>query len=217
MKLTDLLTGQKVLEETQSKYNGEIKVINDLTWGKIIKAGELTQSGGIVAKIWQQALKKVLKEKPIVKKCLILGLGGGSAAKLTRQYWVTSQIVGVDIDERIVNLGKKYLGLGKVDMHIEIMDAEAFVIKNLKLKITNYDLIIVDLYNGDKFPEKFEKEEFAKNIKKLLNKKGIAVFNRLYGTDHRPDSMRFGRRLEKIFKKVDYIFPQANLVFVCYN
>ncbi len=105
------------------------------------------------------------------------------------------------------------MGLDEIDVNVRVKDAFQFVRKDEK----KYDLILVDLYNGDKFPEKFEKEEFLKKIKKMNNKNGIAVFNRLYGGDHRPDSIRFGKKLEKIFKKVDYIFPQANLVFVCYN
>lgn len=213
MKFTDLLSGTIILEKTHSMYNGDITVVRDFTWGTYIKVGGLTQSGGILIQVWRETLMKVLNIKPHINRCLILGLGGGSVAKLVSSYWVGTDIVGVDIDQKMVNLGKKHLGLQKISIQTEIGDALSFV-NNEKQK---YDLILIDLYCGEKFPEKFEKDEFIKKIKELLNENGIAVFNRLYGSERRADSMRFGRRLEKIFRKVDYVYPQANLDLICYN
>ena len=39
----------------------------------------------------------------------------------------------------------------------------------------NYDLICIDTYVGDTFPDKFESEEFIKNIKELLEPGGMRV------------------------------------------
>ena len=213
MKFTDLLSGTRTLEKTHSKYNGDITVVKDFTWGTYIKVGGLTQSGGILTQVWKETLSKVVVKKPHINNCLVLGLGGGSVAKLVSSYWVGTEIVGVDIDSKMVELGKKYLGLDKISIQTVIDDASSFV-NSEKQK---YDLILIDLYCGDKFPEKFEKNEFVEKVKGLLNKNGIAVFNRLYGSERRADSMRFGRRLEKIFNKVDYVYPQANLDLICYN
>ncbi len=210
MKLANLLTGTSTLEIIHSKYNGEIKVIKDLAWGTRIVVDNLTQSGGIINSIWQTTFKKILEKKPHIKSCLILGLGGGTSAKLISQYWVDISITGIDIDKKIVDLGKKYLGLDKIKIDIKIEDAYKFDSKS-------YDLILIDLYLGDKFPEKFEDKEFLERVKSMLNKDGIAIFNRLYGTDNRSSSVKFGNKLEKIFKKVDYIYPQANIHLICYN
>lgn len=213
MKLTELLSGTRILEKTRSKYNGEIEVIRDFTFGTYIKVGGLTQSGGIVTHIWKEILKNVLERKPQIQNCLILGLGGGSSAKLVSQYWVNSEIIGVDIDKKIVELGKKYLRLNKIDLNVEIEDAYKFIFREKQ----KYDLILIDLYNGDKFPEKFENVDFLMMIKKHLKREGMAVFNRLYGSNNRKVSMKFGEKLEKVFKKCDYIYPQANVCLICYN
>ena len=217
MKIPDFLSGSRILEETYSKYNGEIKVVQDLAWGKHIVVNNLTQSGGIINDIWKETLKKFSINNFQFSNVLVLGVGGGSAAKLVHKYWPEAKITGVDIDERMVFLGKKYLGLEKVRAEIVIGDANTFVKSKLQIPNFKYDLILVDLYNGDKFPEKFEDEKFLKNIKKMLNKEGMAIFNRLYGGDKRPGSMKFGRKLEKYFKKVDYVYPMANVMFVCYT
>jgi spermidine synthase len=142
-----------------------------------------------------------------------LGLGGGTAAKLVRKYWPESKITGVDIDPVIVELGRKYLSLESASIYSIVEDAYDFVQKGKK----KYDLILVDLYLGDKYPERFEEIKFVENVKKLLNKDGVAIFNRLYGVSDRGESMKFGKKLEKVFKKIEYIYPQANMIFVCYT
>ncbi len=203
--------------ETNSLINGKITVYWELGWGKIIKVGGLTQSGGILFEVWQSTLRKLQKTKPEVKNCLILGLGGGSVAKIVSKNWPNSKITGVDIDFVMVDLGKKYLGLNKIDVKVKIADAYNFVNAIYNIQHTKYDLVLVDLYCGDKFPEKFEEEKFLKNIKKIVNKDGIVVFNRLFGKNDKDKSLKFGKKLERVFKKVDYFYPQANVELICYN
>lgn len=202
------MIGTKILEEKESKYNGHIRVARSLGLGTYIQANGLTQSGGIVETFWRQTLKRInkLTNQPI-NACLVLGLGGGTAAKLVRKIWPEAKIAGIDIDNVIVELGKKYLGLGRIGVKIKIQDGSHFSGK--------YDLIIVDLYNGDKFPEKFGMEEFLNKVKKSISDGGIIVFNRTYYGDKRPEAVKFGRKLEEIFPNVEWFYPEANLMFIC--
>ena len=149
------MLGSKILEERESRFNGKIKVVKTLGMGTYIKAEGLTQSGGIVETIWKQTLRKVFNSKNKIQNVLILGLGGGTLAKLINKKWPDAKIVGVDIDSVMVELGKKYLGLGKVGVDIKICDALKFFERKPSNSDNKYDLIIVDLYQGDKFPEKF--------------------------------------------------------------
>lgn len=190
------------MEERKSKFNGELRVARTFGLGTYIQADGLTQSGGIVETLWKQTLRKVRNEK--IKKCLILGLGGGTVAKLVRKFWKEAKIIGVDIDPMMVSLGENYLGLDKADIKVKIGDAYNF-------DSSGYDLVLVDLYNGKEFPEKFENEKFLKK----LTKNKIVIFNRTYYGIYRPAAVKFGRKLEKIFPKVEWFYPEANLMFVC--
>ena len=212
---TDFLTGTKVLEEVESSINGRLTVIKDLAWGTYIKGGGLTQSGGVAEKIWKTSLKKVKGQKQDVKNCLILGLGGGGNAKIVRKNWPDSKIVGVDVDPIIVSLGKKYLGLDESEVEIVIQDAFEFLTTNYQLPTTNFDLICVDMYIGDKIPEKFETDKFINLVKSLLADNGVAVFARLYYGDKRREAELFHRKLIQAFKKVRPTYPEANVMFVC--
>lgn len=194
------------MEERTSRYNGKIQVVRSLGFGTYIQVEGLTQSGGVVYGIWQSVFRKIKKQKLNIKNCLILGLGGGSAAKLVRKYWPEAKIMGVEIDPVMIELGKKYLELDKIKMQIKIKDAFGF-------DISGYDLVIIDLYCGDRFPGKFETEKFLKK----LTKNRLVIFNRLYFGEKRKEAVKFGNKLEKIFKKVDWFYPQANLMLFCYN
>jgi spermidine synthase len=200
------MIGTKILEERKSKYNGDLRVVRSLGLGTYIQADGLTQSGGIVETFWNQTLRKIKKSKHQINNVLVLGLGGGSVVKLIKKYWSEAEITGVDIDPEIVELGKKYLGLNEDDLEIKIGDAVKFTGKK-------YDLVIVDLYNGYEFPKKFEEESFLKS----LTKNNLVVINRLYFGDKRPLAVKFGLKLQKIFRRVEYYYPEANLMFICYT
>jgi len=204
------MLGLKISEERKSPFNGKIQVVRSLGLGTYLQAGGITQSGGIVEEIWRQALKKVRRSSFIAHRVLILGLGGGTAAKLVRKYWPNCKITGVEIDPVMVELGRKYLGLDKAKVKIIIADA-------YKFDKGHYDLILIDLYRGDKFPKKFESERFRSLVHGTLADSGVAIFNRLYYGEKRKEAIKFGQKLEKIFTKVDYFYPQANIMFLCYN
>ena len=213
-KIKNLLKGNVVLEEVNSPINGKISVVKSLGLGTYLQVGNLTQSGGVVYSIWKSTLNKVKSLLPEPKNVLILGLGGGSCAKLTRKLWPNVKIIGVDFDETIVDLGEKYLGLKETNTDAVISDAYEYIEKTVADK-KKYNLIIIDLYVGQEFPVVFESDAFLDNVKKALSENGIVIFNRLYSDEKRPQAMRFGQKLEKIFTKVDYFYPQANVMFIC--
>lgn len=206
--------GTKTLEERESKYNGHLKVVKSLGFGTYIQAQGLTQSGGIVESIWKKTLKKIVNHKLKIDSCLILGLGGGTLVKLINKYWPGAKITGVDIDPVMIELGEKYLGLDKSKVDIKITDAGKYI-SSISHQHSIFDLIIIDLYNGDQFPEKFRSPEFTKLVRRLLQKDGSAIFNRLYYGGKRPEAVKFGNMLQKEFGHVDFFYPEANLMLIC--
>jgi spermidine synthase len=213
-KALDLLTGIQVLEKTSSPTNKNIEVVRSLAFGTYIQVDGLTQSGGVLRGIWKQTLKKVKSQKSKVKSCLILGLGGGSLALLLNKVYPEAKITGVDIDPKIVKLGKNYLKLDTEKVNVVISDAMKFVKKEKKAK-KKYDLILTDLYVGYEYPREFESENYMRLVGSLLADNGVAVFNRLYFGDKRSEAIKFGNKLEKMFSKVDIFYPQANIMFIC--
>lgn len=216
MGIADYLKATKVLEELDSPVNGKIQVIKSVAFGTYIKIGGLTQSGGVVYDVWKTTLKKILRHKDIeIRRCLILGLGAGSAAVLVRKYWQNAKITGIELDFIMVELGRKYLGLDKVGVEILQGDTLKVLTSHFSSPTSRFDLILVDMYVGDTVPEKFETDKFINKVRELLTKDGIAVFNRLYYGEKRPLAVKFLQKVEKEFSRVDVVYPEANVMFVC--
>ena len=207
-----MFIGNKVIKTVNSNINGKVEVIKSLAFGTYISVGGLTQSGGIVYEIWKKTLKKVKRQKKVINNCLILGLGGGSVSILVKKFWLNVKIVGVEIDPVMVSLGKEFLDLKDVD--IKLNDAYDFCLKTSKLN-EKYDLVIVDLYVGDKFPDKFSYLKFINLTRNIVSKEGIIVFNKLYYREKRKESLNFAKKVEEVYENVEYFHPEANLMLIC--
>ena len=189
----------KLVEQKQSEINGTIQVYK--LWGKYsLRVDNLTQSGGLVKDIWQKALQAIKQYQPSpVKTCLILGLGGGTAAALVNRFWPQALITAIELDPVMIKLGKKYLNLGQVK-HLKIINADAFsAIKHLKI---NFDLILVDLYHGQTIPSQALKPAFLNQLKRLKSPQGVIIFNFLYSLSL--------PRLDHHFSQIKLIKTPAN-------
>lgn len=214
MGLIEKMAGVKILEEVDSPINGHLVVKTDFTWGPHI-VSKITQSGGVLKKVWGPTLRK-LKHKYFInapKSALILGLGGGTVAYQLREVFPDVEITGIELDPIMVDLGKKYLKWDE-DTKVIIGDASKVVTKIIKEK-KKYDLVLVDMYVGEEVPEKISNLKFIKEIFSLMKESGITVFNRTYYGAMRDKAHGFEKLLEKVFPQVDRFYPEANCMFIC--
>jgi len=212
----------------------------------------MLQSGGLVELIWKKGINKISHYPclsgrqasthyplPIIH-VLILGLGGGSAAKIINQLFPQAQIVGIEIDSLMIKLGKKYFGLDKI-RNLKIIKANAIkFILNSRLSLrgtsvtkqsleiatapsalrndkTEFDLILVDLYLGDLIPQQSRSTSFLKKLKKLLNTKGSVIINCLFYGKHKNEAEKVVAEANKVFSKIQLIRAWSNLLVVCQN
>ena len=75
---------------------------------------------------------------------LILGLGGGSAARLARALAPRARIVGVEIDPRVVALARRWFGLGELGLEVVRADAEGFLAGCRE----RFDAVLEDVFVG---------------------------------------------------------------------
>lgn len=205
----------KTLKKTESPISGSIKVVSLFNKPRII-VGNMVQSGGMVEAIWKKGIGKLLeieKDKGFkLEKVLILGLGGGTATKLISYTFPKAEIVGIEIDPIILKLGKKYFDLNKIKkLKIINQDGVELVLNN-KLKKVFFDLILVDLYIGDKIPKKSQSELFLNKLKRLIDKEGIIIFNRLFFKEHKKKTESFIKKLDKIFSNISLLRAYSNLL-----
>jgi len=111
-------------------------------------------------------------KNPDSMEVLILGMGTGTYATQCRKYFGDMNIEGVEIDEKITKLSRKYFALPD-DINVTTYDGRAF----LNASDRKYDVIMVDAYQDITIPFQMSSVEFFRLVKSHLNENGVMVVN----------------------------------------
>lgn len=99
-------------------------------------------------------------------------LGTGTYATQCRKYFGDMNIEGVEIDEKITDLSRKYFSLSE-DVPVTTYDGRAFLNASQKA----YDVIMVDAYQDITIPFQMSSKEFFALVKSHLKDDGVMVVN----------------------------------------
>lgn len=94
-------------------------------------------------------------------KALVLGLGGGVTSNLFSQYGY--KVTGVELDERIIEVAKKYFNLNK-SVNAVCDDGRHFINQCNE----SYNLILIDVFKAEEQPSHILTVESLDKIKKLM-------------------------------------------------
>ena len=81
-----------------------------------------------------------------VRRVLILGLGGGSAARAIRAMAPRAAIVGVESDLAVIRAARRWLDLDALGLEIVHADARAFLARDRR----RFDLVLEDVFLASK-------------------------------------------------------------------
>jgi len=177
-----------------SKYNKNISVLQYLNSTTLAVDG-LIESGDVMTRVWKKGITVLLPKTFVPQNVLLLGLAGGSNAHLINRYFPKAKITAVEIDSFMIELGKKYFQLDKVkNLKIVIADALDYA-NNLKDK-DQFDLALVDCFEGKIIPKKLEDARF---FKKLKDHSRFVLINRLWWRDAKITTLNFFRRISPHF------------------
>jgi spermidine synthase len=79
---------------------------------------------------------------------LVLGFGGGSAARIVRALHPEARIEGVEIDADVVAAARTHFGVDALDVTLHVEDALAFLERARVESPGGYDLILEDVFIG---------------------------------------------------------------------
>lgn len=118
----------------------------------------------------------LFQEKP--QSLLLLGLGGGGIIHFLTHWFPELNITAVDVDERIVSIGKKYFALSPLlatpQVTIKNDDALSYLKKSKQGKES---VILVDLHDGDSLPVFLYTPAFMAHCFDSLLPGGVLVIN----------------------------------------
>jgi spermidine synthase len=107
------------------------------------------------------------------RQALILGLGGGTLARLLHARWGTFPIVGVDDDPTIVELARQEGWLPTENLEVVEADAFAYV----QACERRFDYIAVDLFRGEQLASRAFGKPFLRRLRRLLVPRGRLAIN----------------------------------------
>ena len=195
---------------TSSKYNRDIRINQERGKLKLLVNGS-RQSGKYIEKLWKRAfaafgfggLVSGLKlPQGLTPSILVLGVAGGTVIHLLKNMYPEAAITGVDIDEAMLDIGRRYFVLGNVKrLALVHRDARQYVTEAAKRK-KQFDLIITDLFFGREIPDFVSSHAFLRQLRQILKKDGALVINYLRESEYGKRSDSFMEMLQTIFAVV---------------
>jgi spermidine synthase len=152
-------------------------------------------------------LVAVLLFIPQPERVLMLGTAAGSLLHFLRYYYPEAAITAVDIDvefiEQLLDMG--ILPPAQAGLSYVYDDAARFI----EHCEQNYDLILIDVFNGAQSPAWLLERNATNNLFRLLTKRGALAYNLLIDSEH--DFKRFYRDLRLVFDQQTLYLPVQGL------
>lgn len=193
----------RVVRRFSSSINHDIRVLEEKGKYKLLVDGS-RQSGEYVLNLWQQVFCKFgIIPSPDVHTVLVLGVGGGTVIHLLHALYPDAEITGVDIDGKMIDIGKKYFGLGNMkNLVLMESDANEFA-RSAAAKKKQWDMVVVDLFIGAAIPAFVGEEDFIRTLERIIAPKGMGIINYLREREYEKLSALLFGKLKKYFRSVE--------------
>jgi spermidine synthase len=198
---------EEVLETSASPYNEVLRV--EYAYGRrVLNTKHVNYSFGQLDNVMRSGISSLKVERRDIYDILVLGLGAGNIVSILGKHDRNYRITGVEIDEEVVRLGRKYFELGEhKGLEIVLGDALEYV-ATCKEK---YDLIIVDLFQDAYVPEAAESDRFLVGLGRLLRSKGLLMWNRLMLDEElRQQTEDFTRKMKNVLPGTRHLRAHGN-------
>ena len=197
------------IHQTFSDYNERIEVFQA---GKtrMLSVNDSVQSTNwdspfVKNRVWGRLVSLVKERRPEARSALMLGLGGGTTCHLFSREMPKLQMVAVEIDKVMIDVAKDFFDLGSVS-NLKVICADAFRVisepEKFDLHKDSFDVLVVDFYCGDKYPELATSGSFFAGVKWLVRPGGLIMFNRIYFGHYQREADEFYDLIKNAYENV---------------
>ena len=178
-----LKQSEGLLYEVESPYN----YVQVVKWGDDVYL-RLNEGFGVqsvynphqllTGGVWDYFLVAPLFRKPPfdprnVEAVCILGLAGGTEARLYRAVYDPDVMDGVELDPAVVDAARRYLALDEAGVNVVMDDGRRF----LRRTGRRYDVVMVDAYRPPYIPFHLTTVEFFAEVRCHLDDGGVVAVN----------------------------------------
>lgn len=143
-------------------------------------------------------------------KVLVIGMGGGTIPmQLKTLFGSKMDLEVIDINENVMSLAKKYFLNGE-NIKTLVGDGARYVSR----KENEYDLIILDAFEGSRIPQQFLGRRFIRSAHIALNENGILGINVDMSDTRTKGYIKFLEEQFKVYKLIPSL-AATNLILVC--
>jgi spermidine synthase len=104
---------------------------------------------------------------------LVIGLAGGTVARILTAAYGPVQIDGVEIDPRIIDVGRRYFAMTEPNLNAVAADGRYY----LDQARSDYDIIVIDAYRQPYIPFHLTTREFFQEARRHLGPNGVVAVN----------------------------------------
>jgi len=158
--------------------------------------------------LWRTVLANVARKKSDVRRCLMLGVAMGATFGIVRKDWADAEVVGVDWEPSLFELGKK-LGVHREGEGMDFVEGDAAAV--VPAIHGDFDLVMIDLFNGRRVADAVSDPRLQDAVAARLAPGGVLCVNYfgepavLEGWKTRlgkPETIRYqGNRIALFWKK----------------
>jgi spermidine synthase len=107
------------------------------------------------------------------QRVAIVGLAGGSIARLYTELFGPLPIDGIEIDPKIVEVGRAYFGMNQSNLNVIVGDGRAAIANSPH----QYDVIALDAFRVPYIPWHLTTREFIQELRDHLTPDGVIAIN----------------------------------------
>ena len=202
----------RTIARLSSPFNRSIRINEENGKYKLLANGA-RESGAYIEGLWQFAFERLqFPGNRKMRRILVLGTAGGTVIHMLHALFPQARITGVDIDEVMISVGKKYFALDKVPgLRLVCEDAVKFV---KQYTGSRFDLIITDIFVGPDVPDFVTSPDYQRRVKKLLSGNGLTMINYLRQPGYEKRALALYDVLNSIYSYVVFADTHNNRFFL---
>lgn len=126
---------------------------------------------------YSKAMMSVLATQPDGLKILNVGLGGGTIPGAIHSFFNNMDVTTVEIDPKMLDAARDYMNFKESEKNKVVIQDARFYIKKQAAKGVQFDIVLLDAFNGEYIPEHLTTQEFLQEVKSILKPGGLLMSN----------------------------------------